>query len=74
MINDTNQNEQAYYVNMVIAWFLCECYIKNQKETKCFLKNHQLNQFTLKKFISKCQDSFRISEKDKKQLKSFVKY
>lgn len=73
LINASNQNEDAYYVNMVLAWFLCECFIKKPDLTKKYLKSHHLNTFTLRKFVSKCQDSYRISIEDKKQLKSLLK-
>jgi len=73
LINNSNQNEKAYYVNMVIAWFLCECFIKNPDVIKLYLQNHLLNDFTLRKFVSKCQDSYRISIEDKKQLKALLK-
>ncbi len=73
IIAATNQNEQSYYVNMAIAWFLCECYIKQPAQTKQFLQRAKLNQFTLKKFVSKCCDSFRISAIDKQNLKNLIK-
>ena len=66
-------NEQEYYVNMANAWLLCECYIKCKKETLKFLETHNLNAFTINKFISKCKDSYRVSNEDKEFLKQYHK-
>lgn len=62
--------EQEYYVNMIISWLLCECFIKEREKTINFLKSNNLNKFVLNKFISKCNDSFRIDKKDKIYLKT----
>lgn len=63
------KNEKEYYVNMAVAWFVCECVIKEYEKTIKFLKQNNLNKFTLEKSISKCQDSFRIDGEKKKFLK-----
>lgn len=60
--------EKEYYVNMIVAWLFCEMFIKRRKETLSFLKSHQLNKFTINKGISKCRDSFRVSQEDKDML------
>lgn len=65
------KKEEHYYVNMMVAWIVCECFTKHRDETLEFLKNHNLNKFTINKAISKCHDSFRISSEDKQLLKSF---
>jgi 3-methyladenine DNA glycosylase AlkD len=59
---------EEYYVNMANAWLLCECLIKEREKTLKFLEHHSLNLFTLNKMISKCSDSFRVSEEDKNLL------
>ena len=53
-------NEKEYYVNMAISWLLCECFIKQRELTIKFLENNILNDFVLKKFVSKCNDSYRV--------------
>lgn len=58
-------SEKDYYVNMSIAWLLCECFIKQKDQTLNFINHTKLNDFVLKKFISKCGDSFRVTKKDK---------
>ncbi len=63
--------ENHYYVNMMIAWLFCECFIKRREETREFLKTHKLNKFTINKGISKCRDSYRVAKNDKEML---IKY
>lgn len=65
------ENETEYYVNMINAWLVCELFIKRREKTLDFFKNNKLNKFTLNKAISKCRDSFRVSDEDKELLLSF---
>lgn len=65
------EEETEYYVNMMNAWLLCELVIKRRNKTLEFLKNNNLNQFTINKAISKCRDSYRVSEEDKELLLNF---
>lgn len=60
--------EQEYYVNMIISWLLCECFIKDRDRTLAFVEGSMLNNFVLRKFVSKCHDSFRVSSDDKELL------
>ena len=60
--------ETEYYVNMMIAWLFCECFIKRRDYTLEFLKSHKLNKFSINKGISKCRDSYRVSLEDKDML------
>ena len=55
----------TYYVNMGIAWLLCECYIKVPKETKEYLLKTKINKWTFNKTISKIKESYRVSKEDK---------
>ena len=65
---DKFYNEKEYYVNMAIAWLLCELMIYNRDKTLKYLKHHNLNKFTINKAISKCRDSYRVSKEDKEIL------
>lgn len=67
------KDEEDYYVNMVNAWLVCECFIKHRNETLEFLGNHQLNRFTINKAIQKCRDSYRVSYEDKEMLLKYKK-
>lgn len=60
----------TYYVNMSIAWLLCEMFIHHKEQTLKFLNNLKINTFTFNKFISKCCDSYRVSKEDKMFLKA----
>ena len=66
-------DEQEYYVNMAIAWFLCDAFIKRREETLGFLSTTSLQKFTVNKAISKCRDSFRVSKEDKELLLKYKK-
>ena len=66
-------DEQEYYVNMAIAWFLCDAFIKRREETLEFLSTTSLQKFTVNKAISKCRDSFRVSKEDKELLLKYKK-
>lgn len=65
----TLKNETEYYVNMAVAWFICDAFIKQRVVTIDFIKSNAMNKFTLGKAVSKCNDSFRVSSEDKKSLK-----
>ena len=67
-IIDTLYKEQEYYVNMAVAWLVCELMIHNREKTLAYLEHHHLNDFTINKASSKCRDSFRVSKEDKKLL------
>jgi len=61
-------DEKEYYVNMALAWLVCESFIKQRNMTSTFLKQQKLNKFVQNKAISKCHDSFRVSSEDKRML------
>ena len=73
-IIDTLNKEKEYYVNMAVAWLCCELMIKSRKEFLAYLKHHKLNDFTINKAISKCRDSFRVSQEDKEMLLKYIQY
>jgi hypothetical protein len=68
---DKMYDEGHYYINMIIAWLLCESFIKNRDITLTYLKNNNLNDFVINKMISKCRDSYRVSKGDKEMLLQF---
>ena len=59
---------------MAISWLLCECYVKYRDETYEYIKGASLNQFVLRKTISKVNDSFRVNSLDKVKLRSVLDY
>ena len=68
IINKLKQ-EQEYYVNMAIAWLLCECFIKEQNKTIEYLNNNEINIFVKNKLFQKCRDSYRIDNNDLLKIK-----
>lgn len=70
---DTFTYEKHYYVNMMNAWLLCECFIKQRDLTLKYLNNHKLNTFTINKAIQKCRESYRVNKEDKELLLKYKK-
>ena len=69
--NIPSRNE--YYLQMMIAWFFATSFAKHYEETLKVFLNSKLDAFTFNKTISKCCDSYRISEDKKNFLKSIRK-
>ncbi|MEG2001480.1 MAG: DNA alkylation repair protein [Clostridia bacterium] len=64
-------SSNLYYVNMAVAWGLCECIVNfPQLALEPFISCDKLDNFTFNKTISKCCDSFRVSAENKTLLKS----
>lgn len=57
-----------YYVDMGIAWLLCECFIKCNKDTISYLNKNKLNDFTISKTISKIKESYRVDKELKDKI------
>ena len=70
---DSFTNKGDYYVDMCLAWLLCECFIKERNKTLTFFKHNNTNSFAINKAISKCHDSYRVSREDKELLKKYKK-
>lgn len=71
VILDKTYNENEYYVNMIMAWLLCELFIYQREKTLNYLKDSKLNSFVINKAISKCRDSYRINNEDKQLLLNY---
>ena len=65
------EKSENYYVKMGIAWLLSIMYIKFPNETYEFLKIGKLDEFTLRKTISKINDSYRVNKETKEKLKKY---
>ena len=70
---DILNNETHYYVNMALAWWVAECFVKRRDVAIKIFEEGKLNTFTNNKSIQKCRDSFRVSEEDKNMLLKFKK-
>ena len=62
-----------YYVKMANAWAISICLIKYYERTILFLNNCNLDKFTYNKAIQKAIESYRITDKQKEQLKILKK-
>lgn len=60
-----------YYTKMAIAWTLCEIVIKHKDAALSYLPKSNLDDFTINKCISKCNDSFRVAPETKEILKKY---
>lgn len=65
---DCFKDEEDYYVNMLNAWLLCECFVKQRDKTLIYIEHNNLNKFTINKAIQKCRESYRVSKEDKNML------
>ncbi len=63
------KGDTEYYVNMAVAWLMCELVIKLPQKTVHAVNSDNLNTFTLHKTVSKCYDSFRVSRETVAELK-----
>lgn len=61
-IIESLKGDEEYYVNMAVAWLVCEMVIKLPDQTIPLVNRNFLNEFALRKAISKCSDSFRVSD------------
>ena len=64
---------KGYYNDMAIAWLVSICFVKFRCQTLDFIKNCKLSDFTLKKSVSKINDSFRVSREDKILLQNIIR-
>lgn len=62
--------KEDYYVKMAVAWLVSICYIKFPSETLHYITNCHLDKFTYNKSLQKILESYRVSEQDKKMIRS----
>ena len=62
-----------YYVDMMISWLLATMMIEFEDKVISLLKEKQLNDFIIRKTISKSIESYRISNDTKECLKELRK-
>lgn len=62
-----------YYVDMMISWLLATMMIEFEDKVISLLKEKQLNDFIIRKTISKSIESYRISNDTKEYLKELRK-
>lgn len=62
-----------YYVEMMRAWYFATALAKQYDATLPYIKKQFLNTWTHNKAIQKAQESFRVSDKHKQELKKLKK-
>lgn len=60
----------AYYVNMMIAWFFATALAKQWDATIVYLQQRKLPEWVHRKAIQKARESYRISPEQKEYLQS----
>ena len=58
---------KEYYVQMAMAWAICEALVQDYDKTLHYLENAPLDKFTYHKALQKAMESYRISD-EKKQI------
>ena len=59
--------------SMAVAWLISVGFVKHRDKTIDLFERGRLDKFTTNKAISKCRDSFRVSQQDKELLLKFRK-
>lgn len=60
----------AYYVNMMIAWYFATALAKQYDAILPYIENHRLDTWTHNKAIQKATESYRITEAQKAYLRT----
>lgn len=60
---------KGYYVQMAIAWGLSQCFVKFPAETRAYLENCTLDDFTYRKTLQKIRESFKVDAATKAEIK-----
>lgn len=66
-------NSNEYYVQMAIAWAISVCLVKFYDKTINYLKTASLDKFTYNKALQKGIESYRITDKQKENLRKMKK-
>lgn len=65
-----NANNDEYYVNMAVAWFLSEALVKHYDSTLEFMSAADIDVWTYNKALQKARESFRLTQEQKACLKA----
>lgn len=63
------QTMDHYYVNMAVAWALCEAFIKQRNKTLTLLQTTTMPTWTYNKALQKIRESLRVNEQDRELVK-----
>ena len=63
-------HSEEYYINMMIAWYYATALAKKWDDTIVYLEENKLDTWVHNKTIQKAVESYRITDKQKKYLKT----
>ena len=63
-------HSEEYYVNMMIAWFFATALAKQYEASLPYIEHHCMDRWTHNKTIQKAIESYRITDEQKRYLKS----
>lgn len=68
---DSLKNEK-YYCKMAVAWAIATAWAKQREKTYCYMQdgNNTLDDWTYNKAIQKMLESYRVSDEDKRMLRT----
>ena len=66
-----NISSDKYYIQMAVAWTICEAYIYYPEKVENIFKENNLDKFTINKAISKINDSYRVNRENKEYIKKY---
>lgn len=61
-------HHDGYYAKMGAAWAIQVCCVKFPEQTRKFLENNHMDDFTHNKAIQKIRESYRVSREEKEEL------
>ena len=68
----SSMSPNIYYVEMMRAWFFATALAKQYVDTLPIIKNKKLPKWTHNKTIQKANESFRVTDSHKKELKKYI--
>lgn len=62
-------DHEGYYVKMAVAWAVSICYVKYPEQTKAYLEENRLDDFTFHKALQKIVESRCVSDEVRAQMR-----
>lgn len=59
-----------YYVKMAVAWAVSVFFVNAREETRRYLENNRLDDFTFNKSLQKITESYRVTPQDKAEIRA----
>ena len=59
-----------YYVKMAVAWAVSVLFVNAREETRRYLENNRLDDFTFNKSLQKIIESYRVTPQDKAEIRA----